>query len=171
MSDLIAYQEMTKSSRKMKSYMDQLEGSLTPLKKRKHSEDQEEQEDEDEDENDEHGDEIEELSQSDFLKTKKKTQYHIIAIMSGCEQIIELSKSDIQKLRTIGIKIVNDIDNNTSLNTLIAPKILRTEKFLRSLSKVDKIIHPNYLVNIINHISSKGIPKPCLKNIELMIIH
>lgn len=91
--------------------------------------------------------------------------------MSGCEQIIELSKSDIQKLRTIGIKIVNDIDNNTSLNTLIAPKILRTEKFLRSLSKVDKIIHPNYLVNIINHISSKGIPKPCLKNIELMIIH
>ena len=66
MSDLIAYQEMTKSSRKMKSYMDQLEGSLTPLKKRKHNEDQEEQEDEDEDENDEHGDEIEELSQSDF---------------------------------------------------------------------------------------------------------
>ena len=49
--------------------------------------------------------------------------------MSGCEQIIELSKSDIQKLRTIGIKIVNDIDNNTSLNTLIAPKILRTENF------------------------------------------
>ncbi|KGR13223.1 hypothetical protein MG5_01551 [Candida albicans P57072] len=156
MSDLIAYQEMTKSSRKMKSYMDQLEGSLTPSKKRKHNEDQEEQEDEDENENDEHGDEIEELSQSDFSKTKKKTQYHIIAIMSGCEQIIELSKSDVQKLRTIGIKIVNDIDNNTSLNTLIAPKILRTEKFLRSLSKVDKIIHPNYLVNIINHISSKG---------------
>ena len=72
MSDLIAYQEMTKSSRKMKSYMDQLEGSLTPLKKRKHNEDQEEQENEDEDDDNENGDEIEELSQSEFLKTKKR---------------------------------------------------------------------------------------------------
>ena len=63
MSDLIAYQEMTKSSRKMKSYMDQLEGSLTP----------EEQEsiartkkNKDKGQRNGSGDEIEELSQSEF---------------------------------------------------------------------------------------------------------
>ena len=154
MSDLIAYQEMAKSSRKMKSYMDQLEGSLTPLKKRKHT-DKEEEEDEEEEEEEEveNLDETKELSQSGILKAKKPTHYHIIAIMTGCEQIIELNKSDLQKLQAIGIKIVNDVDKSSLLNTVIAPKILRTEKFLRSLSKVDKIIHPDYLVNVINHIS------------------
>ncbi|RCK54791.1 hypothetical protein Cantr_03722 [Candida viswanathii] len=146
MSDLIAYQELVKSKRKMKDYMENLEGSTTP-KKRKYLE---EPEDPEEVSN--------ESSDIEIIEETTATDFTIIAIMTGCESEIELKKSDHVHLNNLGIKIVTELKPNQTPhpNTLIAPKILRTEKFLRSLSQVDRIIHPNYLINILEHVADKG---------------
>ncbi|KAL6452520.1 LOW QUALITY PROTEIN: brc1 BRCT-containing protein 1 [Candida maltosa Xu316] len=128
MTDLKAYQELTKSKTKMKDYMNQLEGTSTPTK-RKHTE--------------------ETTSETTTTPIKKPTQYKTIAMMTGCESEISLEDPDISKLQTLGVLILSEFTNNQTVNTLIAPKILRTAKFLRCLSTVDNIIHPQYLVDIL----------------------
>ncbi|KAI5953810.1 ESC4 [Candida margitis] len=133
MSDLNAYLQMSKSSKKMKSYMNELEQSANA--KRKHLQEN----------NDPKTDE--DTGSLDF-KRQRTDECSIIAIMTGCEQTIELAKNDYTKLQSVGIKVIANLSKHTP-NTLIAPKILRTEKFLRSLSKVDRIIHPSYIVDVL----------------------
>ncbi|KAG5416932.1 ESC4 [Candida metapsilosis] len=137
MSDLNAYLEMSKSSKKMKSYMSELENTV----KRKHLQ--------------ETNDSKADTSSEDGIKRPRTDECSIIAIMTGCEQDIELTKSDYTKLQSIGIKVITDL-SKYSPNTLIAPKILRTEKFLRSLSKVDRIIHPSYIVDVLANAENNG---------------
>ena len=86
-------------------------------------------------------------------KRQKTNECDIVAILTGCELQINLTKNDCAKLQTVGIKIVSDL-TRTKPNTLIAPKILRTEKFLRSLSTVDKIIHPSFIVDVLANIEN-----------------
>lgn len=139
MSYLREYQEMAKSKRKMKHYMEDLEKSLSPKKRKVKSDDGDHSEDE-----------------IEFLEENKVVEFDIIGIMTGCESEIELNKQDHEHLKNLGIKIITDFNTKYEPNTLIAPRILRTEKFLRSLSKVDRIIHPNYLINILEHVKDKG---------------
>ncbi|KAG7662719.1 ESC4 [[Candida] subhashii] len=148
MSDLLAYQEMSKSSRRMKTYMEELEQSVSsPTNKRSLSIEEVEED-------------VASSSSSSpkASKTKKKkpANYDIIAIMTGCESEINLSRTDCIKLEHLGILLIFEI-SKTVPNTLIAPKILRTEKFLRSLSKVKKIIHPSYLIDLVANIDKPDV--------------
>ncbi|ODV77123.1 uncharacterized protein CANTADRAFT_8274 [Suhomyces tanzawaensis NRRL Y-17324] len=158
MSDLNLYQEMSKSSRKMKTYMQELEGTLTPSKRTT----------------------SEELESKSSKKPKKATQEPgsktqeqplVVAIMTGCELDLTLSKADIAKLLSLGIRVLSDFLNKYPINTLIAPKILRTEKFLRSLSKVEKIVHPNYLGEILKKCSGDSSASRELISMEFNIDH
>ena len=145
MSDLREYQEMTKSKRKMKHYMENLEESISPKRAKIESDDDANADDDDGDNED-----------VEILEEKKVTKFDMTAIMTGCESEINLNKQDHEHLNNLGIKIITDFNTKYEPNTLIAPKILRTEKFLRSLCKVDRIIHPDYLVNILEHVTDKG---------------
>lgn len=140
MSDLNAYLEMSKSSKKMKNYMNELENTVNSKRKQL------------QETNDSKTDtDLEGLD----VKRLRTDECGIIAIMTGCEQDIELTKSDYAKLQSIGIKVITDLSKHTP-NTLIAPKILRTEKFLRSLSKVCRIVHPSYIVNVLANAENNG---------------
>ncbi|CUM66409.1 uncharacterized protein PRCAT00004073001 [Priceomyces carsonii] len=140
MADLNNYKELSRSARKMKSYMEELENSLTPKKRRSSLPE----------------DETETVETPEPFKKKTRptkstnSDFQIIAVMTGCEQVLTLSKPDSAKLAKAGIKVLTDLSEKYDINTLVAPRILRTEKFLRSLSKVDKIIHPNYLSDILS---------------------
>lgn len=144
MSDLNNYQEIAKSSRKMKTYMEGLDGQAKKtveepaLKKTKQN------------------------PEIETIPKPQKEAHSIIAIITGCESEIVLSKKDAAKLSTIGIKVLSDFSFKYKYNTLIAPKILRTEKFLRCLHSVDKIIHPNYLVDILKKINQGEITPEAL---------
>lgn len=146
MNDLAKYQELAKSSRKMKSYMQELENSTN--KRKAKSADPEDQVEKDEKKN----------GKENITPPKKKGKpsqanketsptesMSMVAIMTGCESEVDLNREDIANLKNYGVKISNDM---TKINTLIAPKILRTEKFLTSLSKVENIIHPSFIVDL-----------------------
>lgn len=134
MSDLNEYQKIFKSNRMMKDYMTNLETpnkrkpenkeNITPPSSKKSKTD--------------------EISNED--SNGQVPQLNVVAVMTGCEKDIKLSRSDIQRLKHLNIKIASDV--SSKVNTLIAPKILRTEKFLSCLSFVDHIIHPNYILDL-----------------------
>ncbi|OBA20793.1 hypothetical protein METBIDRAFT_44107 [Metschnikowia bicuspidata var. bicuspidata NRRL YB-4993] len=134
MKDLNQYTSMSKSSRKMKSYMEQLEKTATPSKKKRESADASEPE----------------PVQPTPKKQKTDTEVHLVAILTGCEQILTLTKSDVSKLLKVGIRIVNDYNPKKHIDTIVAPRVLRTEKFLKSLSKAQKIVHPSFLSDILS---------------------
>ncbi|VEU23342.1 DEKNAAC104505 [Brettanomyces naardenensis] len=72
--------------------------------------------------------------------------YDIVAIMTGCDT--DLTSADRKNLHRVGIKIV-DIPTK-SLNCIIAPTILRTEKFMKSLSMSPKyIISPLFISDVL----------------------
>ncbi|KAG7714845.1 hypothetical protein KL949_002489 [Ogataea haglerorum] len=84
------------------------------------------------------------------LKPNSKP-YDIVAILTGCDK--ELSASDLRNLSKVGIKIVEQPTN--SLNCIIAPGILRTEKFLKSLSKSPQyLLTPTFLIDVLATINS-----------------
>lgn len=137
MEDLNNYQQMSKSNRKMKDYMETLDKenvhkrakTASPKNSPPNSQ---------------------ETHQNTPLKASVKSQEDkIIAIITGWD---ELTKEMTNKLKGQGIVITNDY---RKVNTLIAPKILRTEKFLVSLSHVKRILHPLFLLD-----RSKGLIKP-----------
>ncbi|KAK6465141.1 regulator of Ty1 transposition [Scheffersomyces coipomensis] len=142
MTDLNNYQAMAKSSRKMKTFMDELDGSTTPSKKSK-------ADSEIENTPSKKAKISSQSSVSEEPKAKSQFSMDTVAIMTGSEKEITLTKSNIALLAEVGIQVLSDFPDSYSVNTLIAPKILRTEKFLRSLSKVDRIIHPKYLIEVI----------------------
>lgn len=163
MSDLNAYKEIAKSLRKMKTYMEELEGkakaesmkrkeeaATSPTAKKLKAN---------------HENILESTlnnkpptREASPLATaaKKSPEFTTIAIMTGCEKEITLSKADVNKLAQTGIKILSDYSAKYVVNTLIAPKILRTEKFLRSLVHAKMVIHPNYLVELLKRINEVG---------------
>lgn len=130
--DLNQYQEMIKSATKMKTYMNELEATLI-LAKRPAAVN---------------------TSASSNKKSKLTTKasesknFTYIAVMTGCEQYIVLTENDKANLAKVGLKILSEYSSEIDINTLIAPKVLRTEKFLSSLSKVKRIIHPNYIIEL-----------------------
>lgn len=139
MEDLNQYTSMSKSSRMMKSYMEDLERQ-TETKARKRPESPEVPEGN-------HG----------APKKKKKIDTKvagIVAVMTGCELFVTLHRADVVKLSKAGVQILGDYGAKKNIDTIIAPKILRTEKFLKSLTKAKQILHPSYVKDILKRLSS-----------------
>lgn len=143
MEDLNKYMTISKSSKKMKDYMDQLERASEKAKKRPSGVD------------DSSIQEVKEVPSKKKVKTDLALKY--VTILTGCEQIFVPSRADTAKLAKVGISIVNDFNSSKKvIDTIVAPKVLRTEKFLKSLSQAHRIIHPNYLTDILSYIAVNG---------------
>ncbi|CDH09957.1 uncharacterized protein ZBAI_01741 [Zygosaccharomyces bailii ISA1307] len=82
---------------------------------------------------------------------RKRLPYHINAVYTGGHN--DINELDLVLLRLIGITIHNDITNENlaKLNTVIAPKKLRTAKFLKSLSfhPLKYALTPTFLKDIL----------------------
>ena len=63
---------------------------------------------------------------------RSKLFYNIDAICTGCLE--DLSDLDLKIISLLGIRIYKETQFATSLNTIIAPKKMRTAKFLKSLA-------------------------------------
>lgn len=144
MEDLNQYTSMAKSSRKMKTYMDELERSMETPKKRSSE-----------------STPPPKLTQatspvSEPPQKKKKVEraVHMVAIMTGCEHELVLNRAEVVKLAKVGISVVNDYSPKKPIDTIIAPRVLRTEKFLKCLSTAKHIVHPRYLAEILSRLSS-----------------
>jgi hypothetical protein len=74
------------------------------------------------------------------------TRYNIIAIATGWE--VDFNRADNQLLQSLGITIHKELKKG--INCIIAPKLMRTEKFLIGLSYGLKcIISPDFIKNVI----------------------
>lgn len=91
------------------------------------------------------------------LKKKKKSDssldYQMKVIITGCEDEFELNDSNVEVLRKCGIDVItefDDLDAEKKKIVLVAPRILRTEKFLTSLSfKLHDILIPDFLNQVV----------------------
>lgn len=87
---------------------------------------------------------------------RKKQLYHIEAVCTGSHETIK----DLDKvlLGLLGIKIHEDIttSNLKKLNTVIAPKMMRTSKFLKSFSfhPLKYALRPDFLTDLLSLIHS-----------------
>ena len=133
MNDLNDYQKMAKSTRMMKTYMETLDAQ-TPVKRQV---------------------EVERATESPPPK-KKKAVTNVNAIITGSEDEITLSRLDLAKLSQVGIKVNKELTKAHRVEVIIAPRILRTEKFLTSLSQADKIIHPQYLIDLLKVVNESS---------------
>lgn len=142
MEDLNNYTSMLKSVRKMNTYMKQLEESVDHMSKRKAKDSTEGRDAEDSD------------AAGEQVKRRKKqaSAAHKVVIMTGCEQEITLTRADVVSLSRVGITVANDFDANNPIDAIIAPRVLRTEKFLKCLSQCTQVLHPKYLIAIIKEI-------------------
>lgn len=140
MEDLNQYTSMAKLARKEKKYMDELDKSLGTKREK----------------NDKSGPETPaKKAKTEPPNPKKKAEkpVHMVAIMTGCEQELVLNRAELVKLAKVGIHIVNDVNNRKQIDTVIAPRVLRTEKFLISISKASRILHPSFLANVLNRLN------------------
>lgn len=148
MEDLNEFLLVSKSSRKMKSYMEQLEKDAQKRKAKTT----------DNGENSETENPQELVLPPPKKKAKKlpKETPHVTAIITGCEQEIVLNRADIVKLGRVGIQVGNELSGATgqNKNVIVAPRILRTEKFLKGLSRCDSIVHPRYLTEVLSLLKS-----------------
>lgn len=147
MEDLNKYTLMSKSSRKMKSYMDELEQKVSKTSSKKRD-------------SKEHSVELINEKENDRPVSKKKIKVEgssrYVAIMTGCELVLTLTRADSAKLARVGITIVNDYDiSKRFIDTIVAPKVLRTEKFLKSISQAARIVHPQYLSAVLSQLGDK----------------
>lgn len=149
MEDLNQYTSMSKSVRKMKDYMEELDRSVTTPKKKRESEEPTT--------GDPDGTPVKkkktEATTKATPKKKNEKPVHMVAIMTGCEQDLVLNRAEIVKLSKVGIHVVNDTNSKRQIDTIIAPRVLRTEKFLISLSKAHQILHPSYLADVLKRIA------------------
>lgn len=139
MEDLNKYLSISKSSKKMKDYMAQLELRVTKTPTKRNNT-----------EHTEISNSVLSQDQRNSAPAKKKQKLdppaRYIVILTGCERNITLKSADISKLAAIGIVIVNDYNaSKRTIDTIVAPKVLRTEKFLKCLSRAERIVHPDYL--------------------------
>lgn len=146
MEDLNNYTSMSKSSRKMKSYMKDLELALEATNKLQKPDPRDQRK-------------VESIPSQDGAKAKtdhtKKPKAAIVAVVTGCEQILDLSRIDIAKLRKAGIQVVPDISQSHVVDTIVAPKVLRTGKFLKCLSTATRIVHPSYLAGVLSRLPAE----------------
>ncbi|CAH2355510.1 hypothetical protein CLIB1423_27S01222 [[Candida] railenensis] len=87
-------------------------------------------------------------------KVKSKAAPLMIALTTGCEQDLDLTPTKVSTLAELGITILNDFSEMHPVDTLVAPRIMRTEKFLKCLSQVNQIIHPSYISGILKKLDS-----------------
>lgn len=144
MEDLNKYTSMSKSVRKMRTFMEELD-QATPTKKRSQQSEPEKLKKMKLD--------PKKTQERDVEKTKKEPT-HLVAIVTGCEQELVLHRADIVKLSRIGISIVNDYSPKKVIDTIVAPRVLRTEKFLKSLSKAQRIVHPTFLLEVLARLAT-----------------
>lgn len=149
MEDLNKYTSILKSTRKMNSYMRDLESSIDKAKKKPANA----------------GSPIESRKrdsspssmskQSPSLKKQKGTEIvEQVAIMTGCEVELTLNRADVVMLGRMGIKVVNDYSSLREVHLLVAPRVLRTEKFLKCLSQCTRVIHPSYFAELLSYMKS-----------------
>lgn len=139
MENLNKYASILKSSRKMKSYMEELESSSNKAKEASAQKQPAE----------------EEVAKTPAAKKRKildEDSIWQVVIMTGCEKLLILNRADVVKLSKVGIKVVNDYKANRKIDTIVAPRVLRTEKFLKCLSQCEQVLHPKYLVEILEEI-------------------
>lgn len=147
MEDLNQYQESIKSATKMKTYLNEVIEGLLPAKRA-----------------------TSEASSTPSKKQKASSppvKYVYTGVMTGCEQQVELSDSDKSNFASVGLKILSEYSSKVKINTLIAPKVLRTEKFLSSLSKVERVIHPNYIIDLRDKLNDADDKKLAFESINI----
>lgn len=88
------------------------------------------------------------------MKLKLKAAPLMIALTTGCEQDLDLTPAKVSALSELGITILNDYSDKQPVDTLVAPRIMRTEKFLKCLSQVNQIVHPSYISDILKKLDS-----------------
>ena len=90
-------------------------------------------------------------SQEEPAKKKAKHDvndkaYNVIAVMTGSD--MDLTSADTKKLNRVGITILKTLRKD--VNCIIAPTVLRTEKFLKALSMSPKyIISPLFVSDVL----------------------
>ncbi|KAG7194784.1 uncharacterized protein KQ657_004465 [Scheffersomyces spartinae] len=161
MSDLNSYEKAKSSKRKLDKFLSdglqKMEPPLSPSVKKKQFLVT--------------GDEMEEISieigksksnsdenNVDKLSKKTKTpplapkEVKLHAIITGCENEFTLNRNTSHKLLELGIKVLSDVPKkHIPIDTIIAPKILRTAKFLSTMATADRIIHPSFLTAVLNN--------------------
>ncbi|RKP28429.1 hypothetical protein METBISCDRAFT_3488, partial [Metschnikowia bicuspidata] len=134
--DLNKYTSMSKSSHQMEKYMHQLELAASTHKR----------------------DGAQESAKNTQHKKKKPEDMRHTLVMTGCEHTLVLSRSDMLKLARVGLKVVSDYTAaKRPVDTIVAPKVLRTEKFLKCLSRAHRIIHPSYLSAVLSQLSTSAV--------------
>lgn len=102
---------------------------------------------------------MEEVREPDNAATKKITQkanmtgkpYNITAIVTGFDG--ELSAGDKRELKKVGVNIIENANKN--LNCIIAPSLLRTQKFLTALSfDPQYLIEPVFITDVLGTLDS-----------------
>ncbi|EDO19205.1 hypothetical protein Kpol_1050p63 [Vanderwaltozyma polyspora DSM 70294] len=88
----------------------------------------------------------------DGSQSTEENIYNIRAVCTGC--LDKINEIDLVILRLIGIYIYNEVDEMYQLNTIIAPKKLRTVKFLKSLSftPLQNALLPDFVMAILDRI-------------------
>jgi len=92
--------------------------------------------------------------------------YDIRAIQTSC--LDKISKLDIEILRILGIRLFNEIKESYHLNSIFAPKVLRTKKFLQSLSfsPLKYALKPDFVDDLIKNIRRGGKIRDLFETIE-----
>ncbi|CCK70325.1 Rtt107p KNAG_0E00570 [Huiozyma naganishii CBS 8797] len=88
-----------------------------------------------------------------FLKTVRHT-YSIVAYITGC--LDDMTALDKAILKLVGIKIVkHENEHVRHLNCIVAPKVMRTAKFLISLSfkPLKYVLLPQFISDVLNAVS------------------
>ncbi|CAI4064017.1 Rtt107p SKDI_08G2010 [Saccharomyces kudriavzevii IFO 1802] len=82
--------------------------------------------------------------------------YNLKAVCTGCFHD-GFNEIDIEILSQLGINIFDNVKETDGLNCIIAPKILRTEKFLKSLSfePLKFALKPEFIIDLLNLIHNK----------------
>lgn len=82
--------------------------------------------------------------------------YDLKAVCTGCFHD-GFNEVDIEILNQLGIKIFDNMKETDKLNCIFAPKILRTEKFLKSLSfePLKFALKPEFIIDLLKQIHSK----------------
>lgn len=90
-------------------------------------------------------------SQSSAKRTKKTNSQKLIAkcIVTGYRDLTRLQLAD---LSAEGIKMADEKLMNG--DTLVAPKVMRTEKFLRGIARVSRVIHPDFFQAVLSGTSA-----------------
>ncbi|SSD61055.1 uncharacterized protein SCODWIG_02816 [Saccharomycodes ludwigii] len=112
--------------------------------------------------------------------TKKngKKIYDIKALVTGTKKDKHVSDLEIQMLQKIGIEIIDDIDTNDSsvcnkkLNAIIAPKKLRTAKFLKSFGfqPLKYCLLPQFINKVLEILERSSLPQILNGDIEQNVI-